>query len=98
MTGCCWFEFFLISALKSACPLFCLAKHSKRLTHDSGTVLLLGMVPGCFFKRLDYNKGIVGKGGVLMYSFYEYLAFFVIYAFLGWCAEVIFNTINTATL
>ncbi len=30
-----------------------------------------------------------------MYSFYEYLAFFVIYAFLGWCAEVIFNTINT---
>lgn len=98
MTGCCWFEFFLISALKSACPLFCLAKHSKRLTHDSGTVLLLGMVPGCFFKRLDYNKGIVGKGGVLMYSFYEYLAFFVIYAFLGWCAEVIFNTINTGPL
>lgn len=30
-----------------------------------------------------------------MYSFYEYLVFFVIYAFLGWCAEVIFNTINT---
>lgn len=30
-----------------------------------------------------------------MYSFYEYLAFFVIYAFLGWCAEVIFNAINT---
>ena len=48
MTGCCWFEFFLISALKSACPLFCLAKHSKRLTHDSGTVLLLGMVPVAF--------------------------------------------------
>lgn len=30
-----------------------------------------------------------------MYSFYEYLTFFVIYSFLGWCAEVIFNTINT---
>ena len=30
-----------------------------------------------------------------MYSFYEYLAFFVIYAFLGWCAEVIFNAVNT---
>lgn len=30
-----------------------------------------------------------------MYSFYDYLAFFVIYAFLGWCAEVIFNTIST---
>lgn len=30
-----------------------------------------------------------------MYSFYEYLAFFVIYAFLGWCAEVIFNTLGT---
>lgn len=30
-----------------------------------------------------------------MYSFYEYLAFFVIYAFLGWCAEVIFNTLST---
>ena len=30
-----------------------------------------------------------------MYSFYEYLAFFAIYAFLGWCAEVVFNTIST---
>ncbi len=33
-----------------------------------------------------------------MYSFYEYLAFFVIYAFLGWCAEVIFNAVNTGHL
>ena len=30
-----------------------------------------------------------------MYSLQEYLAFFVIYAFLGWCAEVVFNTVNT---
>lgn len=30
-----------------------------------------------------------------MYTVYEYLAFFLIYSFLGWCAEVVFNTVNT---
>ena len=62
MTGCCWFEFFLISALKSACPLFCLAKHSKRLTHDSGTVLLLGMVPVAFSSGWTIIKVSLEKG------------------------------------
>lgn len=30
-----------------------------------------------------------------MYSLYDYLFFFVIYSFLGWCAEVCFCSVNT---
>ena len=62
MTGCCWFEFFLISALKVLVRCFALLNTANASHMIPAPSCFLGMVPVAFSSGWTIIKVSLGKG------------------------------------